>query len=149
MMNKRSFLVGAAGALVASQAPAFARASAPLSSSLTLSPTSSLTLSPTAALGEAPGLREWQAYVQQRFALVGGGSLRLGHIELRDACHSGGSACEQFVLGFDNPGGRPVTAGIHTLRHANGQRASIYLEPTTRGEQQTLRAVFNLLPRAT
>ena len=141
MMNKRSFLVGAAGALVASQAPALARAPAPLSSS----PTSSL----TAALGEAPGLREWQAYLQQRFALVGGGSLRLGHIELRDACSSGGSACEQFVLGFDNPGGRPVPAGIHTLRHANGQRASIYLEPTTRGEQQTLRAVFNLLPRAT
>ena len=141
MMNKRSFLVGAAGALVASQAAAFARASAPLSSSLTSSP--------TAALGEAPGLREWQAYVQQRFALVGGGSLRLGHIEMRDACSSGGSACEQFVLGFDNPGGRPVPAGIHTLRHANGQRASIYLEPTTRGEQQTLRAVFNLLPRAT
>ena len=143
MMNKRSFLVGAAGALVASQAPAFARASAsaPLSSSLTLSP--------TASLGEAPGLREWQAYVQQRFALDDGGSLRLGHIEMRDACSSGGSACEQFVLGFDNPGGRPVPAGIHTLRHANGQRASIYLEPTTRGEQQTLWAVFNLLPRAT
>ena len=149
MMNKRSFLVGAAGALVASQVPAFARASAPLSSSLTLSPTSSLTSSPTASLGEAPGLREWQAYVQQRFALVGGGSLRLGHIEMHDDCHSGGSACEQFVLGFDNPGGHPVSAGIHTLRHANGQRASIYLEPTTRGEQQTLRAVFNLLPRAT
>lgn len=139
MMNKRSFLVGAVGAVIASQAPALALTRG--------APAQPLASSPTTTLGEAPGLREWQAYAQERFALVGGGSLLLGGIEMRGACNSGNTACEQFVLGFVNPGGRPVAAGIHTLRHANGQQASIYLEPTAHGKHQTLRAVFNLLPR--
>lgn len=128
MMNKRGFLLGAASAVAAPQALAGA---APAAGGLPL-------------LANGPGLAEWQAYVGQQFTLTDGQRHWAVTLDRADALATAAQTVqtEQFVLAFGNPGPGQIPAGMHALRHANGQGTLIHL--AGRGGQ-AMRAEFNLL----
>ncbi len=134
MMNKRGFLLGAASTVAA--APQVLAAAAPACPGLAAG---GLPL-----LGNGPGLADWQAYLGQRFALTDGQQHWVVSLDRADALTTAPQAVhtEQFVLGFSSPDQQPIPAGLHALRHANGQGTLIHLADNGR---QALRAEFNLL----
>ena len=136
MMNKRGFLIGAASSVASPQVLA---AAAPAAGGLAAD---GLPL-----LGNGPGLAEWQAYLGQHFALTDGLQRWAVTLERADALATADQAVrtEQFVLGFSSPGQGRVPAGMHALRHANGQGTLIHLAGNG---GHALRAEFNLLRQA-
>lgn len=136
MMNKRGFLLGAASAIAAPQVLA-AAAPAPGGSAADGLP----------VLAGSPGLQAWQPYQGQTFELTDG--LRSWQVALDSAdavVHAQSPVrTEQFVLGFFNRGDDQIPAGVHSLRHANGQSLLIHFADAGRAERQALRAEFNLL----
>lgn len=137
MMNKRGFLLGAASAVAAPQVLATA-APAP----------GSLLADGLPVLAGSPGLQAWQPYQGQTFELSDGQRSWQVALDSADAVVHAPSpvGTEQFVLGFVNQGGGRIPAGVHSLRHANGQSQLIHFVDAGPAErQQALRAEFNLL----
>jgi hypothetical protein len=134
MMNKRGFLLGAASTVAAT--PQVLAAAAPASPGLAAD---GLPL-----LGHGPGLADWQAYLGQRFALTDGQQHWVVRLDRADALATASQAVrtEQFLLGFSSPDQQAIPAGLHGLRHANGQGTLIHLAGSG---GQALRAEFNLL----
>ncbi len=135
LMNKRRFLVSAGGA-----------AALPW---LLVSPSSAALALPAGrlpALGDSAGLRHWQAYLHQRFDLEdsAGRTCELTLSALRNLASSG-PVSEQFALSFTGEGSQPLSAGLYSLRHANGQVATLYLSEADDAGRPALRAEFNLL----
>ena len=133
MMNKRGFLLGAASAVAAPQV-------------LATAPTQPRALAADGlpVLTGSPGLTAWQPYLGQAFALTDGRQTWQVTLDRADALRSGERpvCTEQFVLGFTRPGQGQIQAGVHALRHANGQGLLIHLADDG---PQALRAEFNLL----
>ena len=135
MMNKRGFLLGAASAVAAPQV--LAAAAAP-------SAAGDLAADGLPMLCSGPGLAAWRPYLGQPFALTDSRQTWQVTLDRADALVSGELPVrtEQFVLGFTSPGHGQIPAGVHALRHANGQGLLIHLD---RDGPQELRAEFNLL----
>jgi hypothetical protein len=140
MISKRYFLMGTASAMVT---PDVFSSSSPVRSSTVLAGAS---LPP---LGEAPDLQAWRHYLQQDFELIEGG--KRWNVSLDDICSldgtTGAQPTEQFVLGFVSKDPGRISSGLHSLTHANGQTATLYLTQSGQGTQQAMRAEFNLLQR--
>lgn len=126
MMDKRGFLLGAA-------------------SMVAVSPALAATGPKTA--GVAARSADWQAQLNQAFALSDGSShwtLTLQAVQPAAATEHC-PACEQFSLEFVNHGSRKVTAGLHRLQAGDGRSQLIHLDDGGKAGPQTLRADFNLL----
>lgn len=136
MINKRGFLLGAASAIAAPQVLA-AAAPAP----------GSLAADGLPVLAGNPGLSAWQPYLGQAFELSDGLQSWAVALGSADALAQAEDPVrtEQFVLGFANQGSTRIPAGVHSLRHANGQSTLLYLADAGPGPAQSLRAEFNLL----
>lgn len=136
MMNKRGFLLGAASAVAAPQVLA------------TAAPTpGALAADGLPVLAGSPGLTAWQPYLGQIFELTDGVQTWAVALDTADALRESETPArtEQFVLGFGMQGGARVAAGVHSVRHANGQSTLLYLADAGCGPTQSLRAEFNLL----
>ena len=133
MMNKRGFLLGAASAVAAPQVLA---GGAPAAGGVAAD---GLPL-----LQHGPGLAAWQPYMGQQFALTDGHATWPVTLDRADALDVAGQSVrtEQFVLSFSHTGHGPIPAGVHAVRHANGQGLLMHLEYNG---PSTLRAEFNLL----
>ena len=140
-MNKREFVAGGMAAVVA--APTLAQAAddhgprAPLRGLLTRT-------ARLPDLAERVGADTFEAYVGERFAVIGGAgagaSLLVAAVERVARC----PATEQFNVRFapaDEPAGLAATDGVRLLEHGSGQRLALHLE---RG-QDAYTARFNLL----
>ncbi len=136
MMNKRGFLLGAASAVAAPQVLATAS-------------TQSGVLAPDGlpVLTDCPGLSAWKPYVGQTFELSDGVHSWAVLLSSADALEGSETVArtEQFVLGFGMQGEARVPAGVHSVRHANGQSTLLYLADAGCKRAQSLRAEFNLL----
>ena len=140
-MNKREFVASGMAAVVA--APTLAQAAdgygprAPLRGLLTRT-------ARLPDLAEQAGADTFEAYVGERFAVIGGAgagaSLLVAAVERVARC----PATEQFNVRFapaDEPAGLAATDGVRLLEHGSGQRLALHLE---RG-QDAYTARFNLL----
>ena len=136
MMNKRGFLLGAASAVAATQGLANT-APAPGTWAADGLP----------VLAGGPGLTAWQCYLGNAFELTDGVNNWAVTLHSADAlAQTQTPVCtEQFVLGFMAQGGARVAAGVHSLRHANGQSTLLYLADAGPDRASLLRAEFNLL----
>lgn len=121
-MNKREFVLGgcaaafAGGGLMAVVPASAAVATAQRSSRLP-------------ALAEAPSLTTWQRYLNQRFEAEVTGKRQ--HLTLsRVRADASAAPLTQFTLEFGAHGQPWLTEGTQVLRHATGQRVSVYLQPT-------------------
>ncbi len=134
-MNKREFVAGGVGAIVA--APLRARtapgAAAPASLQALMERTQRLP-----DLVEAASAATFEAYIGERFSIIAGpdtgAELVVSGVERVARCAS----TEQFTVSFL---GADVADGVQTLAHATGQRLTLHLEPTRSGCE----ARFNLL----
>ena len=139
MINKRGFLLGAASAVAAPQV--LAAAASPLAAG-------ELAADGLPMLHNDPGLAAWRPYLGQAFALTDGRQTWQVTLNQADARVPGElpARTEQFVLGFTRPGQGQgqIPAGVHALRHANGQGLLIHLADDG---PQAMRAEFNLLLR--
>lgn len=136
MMNKRGFLLGAVSAVAAPQVLATA-APAP----------GTLAADGMPVLTGSPGLTAWRPYLGQFFELTDGvrsWAMVLSSADARKESKTP-ARTEQFMLGFAMQGGAQVPAGVHSVRHANGQSTLLYLADAGCGPAQSLRAEFNLL----
>jgi len=133
-MNKREFLAGSVGAVVAANALAQPAAQTPAQPT-----TGRRAHGRLPDLVEAPGAATYEAYVGERFAIVGDETtLVLQGVRRLAGCES----TEQFSLAFAQAAGAPGAAGTRLLQHAStGQRVALHLEPTPSGYA----AHFNLL----
>jgi hypothetical protein len=52
---------------------------------------------------------------------------------------------QQFTLTFRRVAGEPAPCGLHYLRHDNGQRVAMYLEPVAARRGEACVAHFNRL----
>ena len=134
-MNKREFVAGGVGAVVA--APLLAQAApaaAPASLGALLGRTRRLP-----DLVDRPGAATFEAYVGERFTVVAGagvgGQWVVSGVERVARC----AATEQFTVSFAAP--HAAGDGLRTLRHASGQRLTLHLEGSGAGYD----ARFNLL----
>lgn len=137
-MNKREFVAGGMAAVVA--APALAQsaevgaARAPLHGLLTRTQR-------LPDLVERAGADVFDAYVGERFAVVGGTAageqLVVRTVERVARC----PATEQFDVAFETVGAPAAADGVHLLVHATGQRLALHLQRDPRGYT----ARFNLL----
>jgi hypothetical protein len=140
-MNKREFVAGGMAAVVA--APTLARA-----------PTDTAGPAPWRGLlartqrlpdlVERPGADAFEAYVGERFTVVGGtgagAQLVVSAVERVAGCRS----TEQFTVVFAPAASGPAAAhadGVRVLMHPTGQRLALHLERTRTGYE----ARFNLL----
>ena len=139
MMNKRGLLLGAASAVAAPQVLATA-APAP-------GARGALAADGLPLLAGSPGLTAWQPYLGQVFELTDGVQTWAVALGSADALRESETPArtEQFVLGFGMQGGARVAAGVHSVRHANGQSTLLYPADAGCGPAQSLRAEFNLL----
>ena len=140
-MNKREFVAGGVAAVVAT--PVLAQSSTGDAERVTLSGLLSRTQR-LPDLVEHPGADAFEAYVGERFAVVGGvgtgEQLVVATVERVARC----PATEQFTVSFASavPDNAPVAAdGIRLLMHATGQRLALHLERSRTGYD----ARFNLL----
>lgn len=137
-MNKREFVAGGMVAVVA--APTLAQSAdgsterAPLRGLLTRTER-------LPDLVERAGADAFEAYVGERFAVVGGAGagehLVVRAVERVARC----AATEQFDVAFDTLGTPIAADGVRLLQHATGQRLALHLE--RRHDGYTAR--FNLL----
>ena len=130
-MNKREFIAGSVGAVVGASALAQPAAQA--------APRAASRTRRLPELAAANGPATWQAYVGERFAVVGesGTTLALRSVDERAGCRS----TEQFSVAFAQAGDAPRAACTRVLQHATGQRIALHLEPSHDGYA----AHFNLL----
>jgi hypothetical protein len=130
-MNKREFLAGGLGAVVTAQALA-----EPAEGGLARWVGRTRRLPD---LASRPGVASFEAYVGERFAVVGeaDAALVLQAVTPVARCAS----TEQFSLAFAQVSGRAREAGTRVLEHATGQRIALHLEPSRAGYA----AHFNLL----
>jgi len=140
-MNKREFVAGGVAAVVAT--PVLAQSSTGDAERVTLSGLLSRTQR-LPDLVEHPGADAFEAYVGERFAVVGGvgtgEQLVVATVERVARC----PATEQFTVLFASavPDSAPAAAdGIRLLMHATGQRLALHLERSRTGYD----ARFNLL----
>ena len=140
-MNKREFVAGGVAAVVAT--PVLAQSSTGDAERVTLSGLLSRTQR-LPDLVEHPGADAFEAYVGERFAVVGGvgtgEQLVVATVERVARCPT----TEQFTVSFASavPDNAPVAAdGIRLLMHATGQRLALHLERSRTGYD----ARFNLL----
>ena len=137
-MNKREFVAGGMAAVVA--APTLAQPAgndagrAPLRGLLTRTQR-------LPDLVERSGADVFEAYIGERFAVVGGpGSgeqLVVKAVQRVARC----AATEQFDVAFETTGAPAAADGLRLLAHATGQRLALHLERDPRGYT----ARFNLL----
>ena len=142
-MNKREFVAGSVGAVIggpvlAATPPAAVDEASRASLGRLLDRTQRLP-----DLVERPGAASFQAYVGERFTIVGGAgsgsSLVLRSVREVRRC----SATEQFDVSFaaTHEGGAPPRDGVRMIEHATGQRLALHLEGLSDGYA----ARFNLL----
>ena len=140
-MNKREFVAGGMAAVVAAptlaQAAAADGARAPLRGLLTRT-------ARLPDLAERASADTFEAYVGQRFAVVGGAgagaSLVVAAVERVARC----TATEQFNVKFapvEGSSSLAATDGVRLLEHGSGQRLALHLEHG----QDAYTARFNLL----
>lgn len=136
MMNKRGFLLGAASAVAAPQVLAAASTQP-----------GALAADGRPALTGRSGLSAWQPYLGQTFELSDGVHSWAVLLHSADALEAAETVArtEQFVLGFGMQGEARVPAGVHSVRHGNGQSTLLYLADAGCNPVQSLRAEFNLL----
>ena len=137
-MNKREFMAGGMAAAVA--APALAQADGgatgrtPLRGLLTRTQR-------LPDLVERAGADVYEAYVGERFAVVGGPGageqLVVRAVERVARC----AATEQFDVAFETAGTPAAADGVRLLMHGTGQRLALHLERGRDGYT----ARFNLL----
>ena len=132
-MNKRDFLVGSAGAALATAA--LATPEAPRAAGSTATPSWARTQRHP-DLVAAPCAEHFQAYVGETFTLRDG-ALRLAEVRRLP----GTPGHEQFTLRFEPVSGTAPAAGLHELSHATGQRLALRLD----AGERTLDAHFSLL----
>ncbi len=142
-MNKREFVAGSVGAVIGGQALA---APAPAADDAPSRRTLGRLLDPSRRLPdlvEQPGAAAFQAYVGERFTIVGGAgsgaSLVLREVRPLRRC----SATEQFDIAFaaSHDAGAPPRDGVRLIEHTSGQRLALLLEALPDGYA----ARFNLL----
>jgi len=140
-MNKRDFVAGSLAAVVAT--PTRAQSSTGDAERATLTGLLSRTQR-LPDLVERPGADAFEAYVGERFAVIGGAGtgeqLVVAAVVRVTRCR----ATEQFTVSFAPavPGRAPAAAdGIRLLMHATGQRLALHLERGRAGYD----ARFNLL----
>ena len=137
-MNKREFVAGGMVAVVA--APTLAQ---PAEGSAERAPLHGL-LTRTERLPdlvERAGADAFEAYIGERFAVVGGTGagehLVVRAVERVARC----AVTEQFDVAFDTVGTPTAADGMRLLQHATGQRLALHLER----RQDGYTARFNLL----
>lgn len=142
-MNKREFVAGSVGAVVGGTALAATGPATPMDTSRgslarLLERTQRLP-----DLVERPGAAAFDAYVGERFTIVGGAAngtaLTLQSVRRVARC----SATEQFDVSFaaTHADGAVPRTGLRLLEHATGQRLVLNLE----GQPEGYVARFNLL----
>jgi hypothetical protein len=136
-MNKREFVAGGIGTVVA--APMLAQAAPSAGERASLRTLLSRTQR-RPDLVDRPAADSFDAYVGERFTVVAGaglgGDLVLTVVERVARCAS----TEQFTLRFAADAAAPASDGLRTLAHATGQRLMLHLERSSSGYD----AVFNL-----
>ena len=140
-MNKREFVAGGMAAAMA--APALARPAEGRPGGAPLRELATRTQR-LPDLADVAGADAFEAYVGERFDIVGGEGtglqLVVSGVERVARCR----ATEQFNVGFAAalPGGAlPDADGVRLLRHATGQRVALHLQRSPDGYA----ARFNLL----
>jgi hypothetical protein len=138
-MNKREFVASGVGAVVA--APLLAQAAPANDEPASLRALLSRTQR-RPDLVDRPGAATFEAYVGERFTIVGGAGLGaqlvVSHVERVARC----AATEQFTVSFAAAeAGAPASDGLRTLAHTTGQRLTLHLERSGAGYD----ARFNLL----
>ena len=139
-MNKRDFLVGSAGAALATAAAASSGASAAAAGTDAAGAPAGRWLGRTERqpdLLAAPSADRFEAYVGEVFASEGA-SLRVSAVTRLPA----GPGLEQFNVHFEAVEGSLPRAGITALSHASGQRLALHLRPA---DGRTAVAHFRLL----
>ena len=137
-MNKREFVTGGVVAVVAAPSLAQAVDGAPERAPLLdlLMRTQRLP-----DLVEQPGADLFDAYIGERFAVIGGAGtgeqLVVRAVERVARCPS----TEQFNVAFETIGAPAAADGVRLLMHATGQRLALHLERAQSGYT----ARFNLL----
>ena len=137
-MNKREFVAGGMVAVVAAptlgQSAGASTERAPLRGLLTRTER-------LPDLVERAGADAFEAYVGERFAVVGGAGagehLIIRAVERVARC----ATTEQFDVAFDTVGTPIAADGVRLLQHATGQRLALHLER----RQDGYTARFNLL----
>lgn len=118
-MNKREFVLGGTAWAVTALAETGRSAAAAASRQMAMD---------RPDLTAAPDLESWRHYVGERFDTEGPqarGSVLLERIADRRADQNS----EQFTLAFRTESGANAPAGLHSLRHANGRRVALFLDP--------------------
>ncbi len=137
-MNKREFVAGGMAAVVA--APVLAQ---PADGASARAPLQGL-LTRTQRLPDLvarPGADAFEAYVGERFAVIGGAGsgerMIVRAVERVARC----AATEQFNVVFETAGAPAAADGVRLLAHDTGQRLALHLEGSAGGYT----ARFNLL----
>lgn len=134
-MNKREFVLGGAALAVA----ALADAREPLEVD-----TASRPLGRLPDLAAAPDLDKWRRYLGQPFVV--GDAPHLSGLVLEHVAELPGDRhCQRFTLTFRRTTGESAPSGLHELRHGNGQRLAVFLEPVTARRGEACVAQFNRL----
>jgi hypothetical protein len=130
MLNKRDFLACTAAAAVGPAVSAHAA------------------LASVGAPAQVPlataSLAHWQACLNQPFELLAAGRSHPVHLQAVTAADAspGGAHTEQFVLRFAGLAGEKLPCGLLTLRHADGQTATLFVRADSPG---LVHAEFNRL----
>ncbi|MGO9635075.1 MAG: DUF6916 family protein [Steroidobacteraceae bacterium] len=134
-MNKREFVLGGAALAVA----AMLDARPPLGAHEPARPLARLP-----DLAAAPDLDHWRSYLGERFT-AGNAPRRTALVLEHIAERQGDRYTQQFMLTFRRVGGAPAPSGLHDLRHDNGQRLAVFLEPVAARSGEACVAQFNRL----
>lgn len=137
-MNKREFVFGGCGTLLAGAAVAGALPG----QALQAAGVRRLRRLPDLASGHS--VEGWREYLDHAFR-VGATSREMIMEAVEENLSS--ASLQQFTLVFrDEAGAQPLAAGTHVLAHRSRQRLALYLEPARRGQGEvSYRAHFSLL----
>lgn len=120
-MNKRDFVMGATAWAVAALVENCASAAV----------TSVPTLGRLPDLAAASDLKSWRRYVGEHFEVRDAQVTRMLLERIAEAKVDQGN--EQFTIVFRAESGESAPTGLHSLRHANGQRVALFLDPAASG----------------
>lgn len=134
-MNKREFVLGGAAFAVA----AMVDAHQPLGADELARPLARLP-----DLAAAPDLDHWRSYLGERFT-AGVAPRRTALVLEHIAEAPGDRHTQQFMLTFRRVAGARAPSGLHDLRHDNGQRLAVFLEPVAARSDESCVAQFNRL----
>ena len=137
-MNKREFVFGSCGTLLAGAAAASALPAAALQEA----GARRLYRLPDLATGHS--LDGWREYLGQRFQV---GALPASVVLAAVEENPSSASLQQFTLVFRaDAGAQPLAAGTHVLAQRSRQHLALYLEPARRDAQgNSYRAHFSLL----